>query len=173
MTWTRRFTSFIDLAPWVIAAHHDCGTPRTVGSSPIQIIVALPSKFHGVSVELPGQVAGLGRRLVAITIDWVACLFIAKIAAPTLQLGEAPFLPLTIFFLEVMIFTWFFAASFGQRLLGIEVISVDGQRLMLWRIALRTLLICLVLPAVIYDSQGRGLHDRAVGSVAILRKKTN
>ena len=131
----------------------------------------VPSKFHDVSVQLPGQVAGLGRRLGAITIDWFACLFIAKLLAPALQLGEAPFLPLSIFFLEVTIFTWFFAASFGQRLVGVEVVSVDGQRLMLWRIALRTLLICLVLPAVIYDSQGRGLHDRAVGSVALLRAK--
>jgi len=69
--------------------------------------------------------------------------------------------------------TWFVAASFGQRVLGIEVIGIDGQRLMLWRIALRTLLICLVIPAVIFDSQGRGLHDRTVGSVAILRKPVN
>jgi uncharacterized RDD family membrane protein YckC len=168
-----RFTSFIDLAPKVDAAHHDSWVLRSVGSSPIEYIVALPSRFHSVSVELPGQVAGLGRRLAAITIDWFACLFIAKLAAPALQLGEVPFLPLTIFFLEVTIFTWFFAASFGQRLLAVEVMAIDGQRLMLWRIALRTLLICLVLPAVIYDSQGRGLHDRAVGSVAMLRKKTN
>ena len=135
--------------------------------------MALPSKFRSVSVELPGQVAGLGRRLLAITIDWFACLFIAKLLAPTLQLGEAPFLPLVIFFLEVSLFTWFFAASFGQRLLGIEVLSIDGNRLVLWRIGLRTMLVCLVLPAVVYDSQGRGLHDRAVGSVAILRKNTN
>ena len=144
-----------------------------MGSSPIEPHVALPSKFRSVSLELPGQVAGLGRRLLAITIDWFACLFIAKIVAPTLQLGEAPFLPLAIFFLEVSLFTWFFAASFGQRLLGIEVIAIDGRRLMLWRIAVRTVLVCLVLPAVIYDNQGRGLQDRAVGSVAILRKKTN
>lgn len=144
-----------------------------MGSSPIEPHVALPSKFRSVSVELPGQVAGLGRRLLAITIDWFACLFIAKLIAPTLQLGQAPFLPLAVFFLEVSLFTWVFAASFGQRLLGVEVIATDGRRLMLWRIGLRTMLVCLVLPAVIYDSQGRGLQDRAVGSVAILRKKTN
>ena len=155
-----------------VAHHHPC-RHGTVGSGPLWVRVALPSKFRNVSVELPGQVAGRGRRLGAITIDWFACLFIAKLAAPTLQLGEAPFLPLVIFFLEVTVFTWFFAASFGQRLLGIEVLGIHGQRLMVWRIAVRTFLICLVLPAVIYDSQGRGLHDRAVGSVAILRKKTS
>ena len=137
--------------------------------------VALPSKFRKVSVELPGQVAGLGRRLVAIIIDWVASFFVAKILFPGIQWGDpnATFPWLLVFFLEVTIFTWFFAASFGQRLLGIDVLETSGRRLSLWRIAVRTFLICLVLPAVIYDSQGRGLHDRAVGSVAILRKKTS
>ena len=123
-----------------------------------------------MSVELPGEVPTLVRRAAALVIDWVACLLVAKLVAPALELGEAPFLPLAIFFIEVTLLTWFVAASFGQRVLGIEVIGLDGQRLMLWRIAVRTLLICLVIPAVIYDSEGRGLHDRAVGSVAILRK---
>ena len=126
-----------------------------------------------MSVELPGEVASLVRRAGALIIDWVACLLVAKLVAPALELGEAPFLPLAIFFVEVTLLTWFVAASFGQRVLGIEVICIDGQRLMLWRIALRTLLICLVIPAVIFDSQGRGLHDRTVGSVAILRKPVN
>ncbi len=126
-----------------------------------------------MSVELPGEVASLVRRAGALIIDWVACLLVAKLVAPALELGEAPFLPLAIFLVEVTLLTWFVAASFGQRVLGIEVIGIDGQRLMLWRIALRTLLICLVIPAVIFDSQGRGLHDRTVGSVAILRKPVN
>lgn len=126
-----------------------------------------------MSVELPGEVASLVRRAAALIIDWVACLLVAKLVAPALELGEAPFLPLLIFFIEVTLLTWFVAASFGQRVLGIEVIGIDGQRLMLWRIALRTLLICLVIPAVIFDSQGRGLHDRTVGSVAILRRAVN
>ena len=37
----------------------------------------------------------------------------------------------------------------------------------LGRAALRTLLICLVIPAVVMDSYGRGLHDRAVGSIVL------
>ena len=52
-------------------------------------------------------------------------------------------------------------AGLGRR---ICVLTVYGGRLSLWRVALRTLLICLVIPAVVYDSDGRGLHDRIVGS---------
>ncbi len=44
---------------------------------------------------------------------------------------------------------------------------MDGGRLGLGRVALRTVLICLVIPAVVIDSYGRGLHDRAVGSVVV------
>jgi hypothetical protein len=39
--------------------------------------------------------------------------------------------------------------------------------LSLGRVVLRTLLICLVIPALVLDSDGRGLHDRAVDSVVL------
>ncbi|MDP2013013.1 MAG: RDD family protein [Actinomycetota bacterium] len=120
-------------------------------------------------LQLPGKVAGLGRRLAAITIDWVASVLVASVIFPGLRpWSDNAALPiLAVFFAEVSLFTWFFASSFGQRFLRVEVVDLAGRRLSLWRIALRTLLICLVIPAVIFDSQGRGLHDRAVGSVAL------
>jgi uncharacterized RDD family membrane protein YckC len=119
--------------------------------------------------ELPGEVAGLGRRFGAISIDWLASVLVASVVFPGLRpwSDNASFPILVVFFAEVCLFTWFFASSFGQRILRIQVVDMAGQRLSLWRIAVRTLLICLVIPAVIYDAQGRGLHDRAVGSVAV------
>jgi hypothetical protein len=63
------------------------------------------------------------------------------------------------------------SASFGQRLLGVSVVGMDGGRLALWRIVVRTLLICLIIPAVVYVNTGRGLHDRAVGSVANRKRR--
>ena len=131
-----------------------------------------------MSVQLPGEVASLGRRVAAITIDWFASLFVATLfnswmaarsGGPDYVIGADPITPLIVFFVEVLFFTWVFASSFGQRLVGVQVLALDGSRLALWRIAVRTLLICLVIPAVIFDDQGRGLHDRAVGSVALRR----
>jgi uncharacterized RDD family membrane protein YckC len=63
------------------------------------------------------------------------------------------------------------SASFGQRLLGVSVMRMDGGRLALWRVFVRTLLICLIIPAVVFDNTGRGLHDRVVGSVAIRSRR--
>lgn len=120
---------------------------------------------------LPGESAGFGRRVLALAIDWFASLGVAL-----LWLGTARYLTndfaltnLSIFYGEIVIFTWLISASFGQRIMGIVVVRMDGGRLGLSRIAVRTLLICLVIPAVVYDSEGRGLHDRAVGSVVIRR----
>ena len=123
----------------------------------------------GPGLPAGSQVAGLGRRLAAIAIDWLVSLLVASLLLQAAFGADLSFLPLVVFATEVTLLTWLSAASFGQRLLGITVIGLDGRRLGLGRAALRTLLICLVIPAVVYDADGRGLHDRAVGSVALTR----
>ena len=77
---------------------------------------------------------------------------------------------LVIFALEIILLTWLTGSSFGQRILGIAVVTDSGQRLALWRTIVRTVLICLVIPALVYDSQGRGIQDLAVGSRVVLRR---
>ena len=76
---------------------------------------------------------------------------------------------LAIFALEIIVFTWLTGSSFGQRILGIAVVSETGGRLPLWKIIVRTALICIVIPALVYDSQRRGLQDLAVGSRVVMR----
>lgn len=86
--------------------------------------------------------------------------------------NEFTFVNLAVFYVEVTAFTWLVGGSFGQLAVRVRVEAIDGSRLSLWRILLRTLLICLVIPAVVFDADGRGLHDRAVGSIVVrLRPK--
>lgn len=129
-----------------------------------------------VELPLPSgvAVAGLGRRLAAISIDWAVSIGIGLLLFRQFPYGSTEFslATLAVFAFEVVALTWLTASSFGQRLLGITVVLVDGGRLSLWRVAVRTALICLVIPAVVYDAQGRGLHDRAVGSVALVRSRS-
>jgi len=42
-----------------------------------------------------------------------------------------------------------------------------SRRLGLTGSMLRTALICLVIPPLVWDSDGRGLHDRAVDTVVV------
>lgn len=118
----------------------------------------------GLPESGPGSVAGFGRRFVALSIDWLACVLVANL----LSSGQPPaFLPLIIFFAEVSLLTALLGSSFGQRILGIRVVSLAHGRLDPARSALRTLLLCLVVPPLVFDRDQRGLHDKAAGSVAV------
>ena len=121
---------------------------------------------------LPGEVAGLGRRFGAIAIDWLVAIGVSLLLFRDVAYGslESSVAILLLFATEVILLTWLTAASFGQRILGLRVVRIDGSRLGLLRTVGRTLLVCLVIPAVVMDQQGRGLHDRAVGSVVILAR---
>ena len=123
------------------------------------------------TARFPGVVAGFGRRLAAVAIDWglsigASLLLFRQVAYGSAESSAAILL---IFAAEVILLTWLTGSSAGQLMLGVTVVRTDGSRLGLGRVALRTLLICLVVPAVVIDSDGRGLHDRAVGSVALRR----
>ena len=54
----------------------------------------------------------------------------------------------------------------GQAIVGIRVAPLNRTYVGLWAVP-RTLLIFLVIPALISNSDGRGLHDRACRTVVI------
>jgi uncharacterized RDD family membrane protein YckC len=110
--------------------------------------------------------ASTGRRAVALLVDWFAALLLARLFVGTPQSALESFATLGIFFAEVTLFTWLMGASFGQRILGIRVVG-RTRRLGFTGSAVRTLLICLAVPPLIWDADGRGLHDRAVDSVVV------
>ncbi|HEX6889020.1 MAG TPA: hypothetical protein VF143_13015 [Candidatus Nanopelagicales bacterium] len=114
----------------------------------------------------PGSMASTGRRVVALLVDWFAALLLSRLLVGTPQSAPESFATLGIFFAEVTLFTWLMAASFGQRILGIRVVG-RARRLGFTGSAVRTLLICLAVPPLIWDADGRGLHDRAVDSVVV------
>ena len=118
------------------------------------------------------QPSGLLRRLGGIAIDWVAALVLARLFLPGVEYGSGTYALATlgIFYVEIVLLTWLTASSFGQRLVGIAVVGADGQRVGLIRLMVRTLMICLVIPALVYDSQGRGLQDILTRSVVVMRR---
>jgi uncharacterized RDD family membrane protein YckC len=100
----------------------------------------------------------LGRRVIALVIDWTMSRLIASLIGPYLSI-QTDFNTLVIFYLEVTLLTILFQASAGQRIMAVKVVSYPEQfRVPAKKIALRTLLICMVVPAVI-TKDGRSLHD--------------
>jgi len=112
--------------------------------------------FEKGPTELPE--ASLGRRVLALAIDWTMSRLISGLLNPYFLINN-DFSTLFIFFLEVAFFTIVFQASAGQRILGIKVVTwPDLGRVAPKKIVLRTLLICLVIPAV-FTKDGRPLHN--------------
>ena len=120
--------------------------------------------FAKTPTEMPE--ASLGRRVLALAIDWTMSRLISGLLNPYFFIKN-DFSTLLIFFLEVAFFTIIFQASAGQRILGIKVVTYPEQaRVAPKKIVLRTLLICLVLPAV-FTKEGRSLHDYLTQSQTI------
>ena len=110
--------------------------------------------------------ASLGRRLIALVIDWTMCRLIAGLLSPAV-IPDNTFSTLIIFYIEVCLFTIAFGASAGQRIMAIKVVTYpDQQRVKVGRVVLRTFLICLVLPAV-FTNNGRPLHDHFANSQTV------
>lgn len=110
--------------------------------------------------------AGTGRRVLALAIDWAAALLVARLLVEDPQSALRSFATLAVFGIEVALLTWLAGASFGQRIVGLRVAGL-GHRLGLLRSTARAALICLAIPPLIWDTDGRGLHDRAVGTVVV------
>lgn len=119
------------------------------------------------------QYASWPRRIVALFVDWILATLIAVgIIGPGSYSHDpgSSWVVLAVFFVEVTVLTAFAGASFGQLLAGIRVLTLDGRPLHLLLATARTLLICVVVPPLIFRSDsGRGLHDLAVGSATYVR----
>lgn len=125
----------------------------------------------GLPASGPGSVAGWGRRIAALFIDWIASSLVAALIGRfyVLSADEARFLPLVVFWLESALFTGIAGASFGQLALRVAVVRVDGRPPTILKALLRQFLICLVIPPVVFNRDNRGLHDMAADTVTVIR----
>jgi len=119
------------------------------------------------------SVAPMGRRLIALLVDWLLCYLIASsiaghgVAAVDARYTDAQLLTLLLFTIEVYLLTAVSGLTVGKRLLGMRVIRTDGGRPGFGWAALRTLLLLFVVPACLTDRDQRGLHDRAADTIVV------
>lgn len=127
-----------------------------------------PSRWPGERLGLPEQgprsVARIGRRIAAIIIDWA----LAALPAYLLIQSTVPELWNILFFAILQIvFIPTLGGSIGHRLLGMRVVPLAGGWVGLWRPCVRTILICLVIPLLVWDSDQRAFHDKIAGTVLV------
>jgi uncharacterized RDD family membrane protein YckC len=121
----------------------------------------------GLPEEGPGSIARPGRRLGALAVDWGMCVLIAY-GLITDGYGQATSnWALLLFFVASVLTVGTVGFTPGKRLFGLRVVALDTGTVNPLRALLRTALLCVAVPALIWDRDGRGLHDRLARTVEV------
>jgi uncharacterized RDD family membrane protein YckC len=116
------------------------------------------------------EYASWPRRIGALVIDWIVCGLVTALVVGSHRYANDPatsWVVLGVYLLEATVGTAVAGGSFGQLVTGIRVWRTDGRPLNLLAALLRTFLICLVVPPLIFKpDSGRGLHDLATNAAA-------
>ena len=123
-----------------------------------------PGKDIGLPADGPRSIARLGRRLAALVIDW-AFAVVVSIAF----FNYDALATLGVFVTAQIVLLITANGSFGHLIMGLRVVPLAGDYLGLWRPIVRTLLMAIVIPAVIWDADQQGMHDRLAGTLLVRR----
>ena len=123
-----------------------------------------PGERLGLPESGPGSIARAGRRILALMIDWGIALLISNFA-----FGGDAWATLAIFAVEQILLVGTLGYSIGHRAAGIHVVNAVGGAPGPLAALVRSLLLCLVVPAVIFDPDHRGLHDKAMNTLLLRR----
>jgi hypothetical protein len=131
------------------------------GHSPAAKTSAYPGEGLGLPERGPGSMASMGRRLLALVIDWLLCTVIAY------WLTHSQFWTIAVFAVEDYVLTALTGCTVGKRLLGIRVVRTNGGLVGLRWALVRTAILLTVVPPLLTDRDLRGLHDRASDTMVI------
>lgn len=112
----------------------------------------------------PGSLAKMGRRLLALCIDWGASLVISNWLFHNTDIATV-----IVFGVEQWLLVATAQASFGHRIAGLKIVKLDGNQVGFYAALIRSALLCIVIPAAIWDNDNRGLHDKAANTALVLR----
>jgi uncharacterized RDD family membrane protein YckC len=138
--------------------------------------VIAPQAYRGERLGLPedgpGSLASAGPRLGAFVVDAVASSLVAALfvhhgsGGLAKQLpGSWSLIPLAIDYVLGMLVA---GRTVGMYLFGLRIIRVDkNEAVNPWRAIVRTIALFLLIPAVVWDRDGRGLHDRYTDTAVV------
>ncbi|MGV0805511.1 RDD family protein [Mycolicibacterium setense] len=131
-----------------------------------------PGERLGLPESGPGSLARMGRRLGALCIDWLVAYGLAGLAM-ALGLVTLPLMSTAVLVIWMVLGTVavrLFSFTPGQLAVGLVVVPADGRdRIGIVRAFLRVVLIALVIPPLVSDTDLRGLHDRLTFTAVVRR----
>ena len=124
------------------------------------------------------ETASWPRRTLALFVDWIASTFVViAVIGPGDWLDDrlSGTYTMGVFLLETALLTALVGGSFGKLATGLRVVRyaadvpVSPRPPDLLRCVVRQVLVCLVVPPLVFKPDGRGLHDLVAGSGTVLR----
>jgi len=126
----------------------------------------------GLPPEGPGAIATTGARIAAFMVDALASGLVAALLIPDQVDPRRGLLGVAVLAIENILLLSLTGRTFGMQLLGLRVrpVRADDARIGFLPACVRTALLTLLVPALIFDRDGRGLHDKAAGTVVVKAK---
>lgn len=124
----------------------------------------VPGEDLGLPPRGPGSVAPVGRRFAGYLIDWVICF-----AASRLLSDGSPVLTWPLFAGMCVILQSLVGASVGQIVMGLRVAPVARRWPMPVRALVRTGLLLLLIPTLVWNRDAQPLQDVAAGTAVVRR----
>ena len=127
-----------------------------------------PSTRPGERLGLPEtgrmSIARPGRRFAALAVDFAIVALLSFVF-----FGYDRWASIVLFVVLQAVFIPTIGGSIGHRLLGLRVVRLGGGWVGVWRPLVRSVLLAVLVPALVWDSDQRGFHDKIAGTVLIRR----
>lgn len=121
-------------------------------------------KRLGLPEQGPGSLAKVPRRVIGLCIDWGISLLISA----GLFAGDN-LATLVAFGLMQWLMVATLGASFGHMVCRMRVLRLGHPYVGFRAAFLRVSMILLIIPAIVWDNDNRGLHDKLAGTALVLR----
>ncbi|MBC3192889.1 RDD family protein [Pseudonocardia sp. C8] len=127
-------------------------------------------KRFGLPASGHYSVAGVGRRIAGVCLDWLLAYLLVVLVAGTDVIGTADvgWWVLGTWFVFTVLTVAVLGSSPGHLALGMRVARTDmAEQVGVPRALLRTAMIAVVIPVFFLDADGRGWHDRASSTIVV------
>jgi hypothetical protein len=131
-----------------------------------------PGQRLGLPQDGPRSLARMGRRVAALLVDWLIGYGLAALGMTfgIVSMATLSTAVLVVWLVLGVVSVRLFGFTPGQLALGLMVVPVDGRlHVGIGRAAARGLLIALVIPALVTDSDLRGLQDKVTNTAVVHR----
>ncbi|PVG82019.1 hypothetical protein DDE18_15135 [Nocardioides gansuensis] len=120
----------------------------------------------------PLETASWGRRILALAVDWFACILVVMLLLGFEGWRDDPrsgLYTLLLLVVESAVGTAVAGGSFGKLATRLRVVRVDdpSRPVDLLRALLRSAMVAVVIPPLVARPDGRGLHDMVAGTMTV------